>query len=86
MFQALERVQRRLYPGAAILPIMSSGASDKAQLRAKGVQAYGFGPVSEEDEGNSGGAHGDDERIAETSLLRLVEFLWYAALDVAASR
>jgi acetylornithine deacetylase/succinyl-diaminopimelate desuccinylase-like protein len=85
-FQALERAQKRLYPEAVTLPIMLTGATDLAQLRAKGVQAYGFGPVVDEAFADRGGAHGDDERILETSLLRLVEFLWYATLEVAASR
>ena len=84
MFQALERTQRRMFPGAITLPSLSSGATDMAQLRAKGVEAYGFGPLVDEQDGH--GAHSDNERIAESSLPKLVEFLWYAVLDVAASR
>jgi acetylornithine deacetylase/succinyl-diaminopimelate desuccinylase-like protein len=84
MFHALERAQQRMFPNAVTLPTMSSGATDMAQLRAKGVQAYGFGPIV--DEHDSHGPHSDDERILETSLPRLVEFLWHAVLDVAASR
>jgi len=63
---------------------MSSGATDMAQLRAKGVEAYGLGPLV--DERDSQGAHGDDERIAESSVVKLVEFLWRAVLEVAATR
>jgi acetylornithine deacetylase/succinyl-diaminopimelate desuccinylase-like protein len=82
MFRALENAQRRLFPGAITLPQMSSGATDNAQLRAKGVEAYGFGPVVDERDGH--GAHSDDERIAESSIPKLAEFLWYAVLEVAA--
>jgi len=32
-----------------------------------------------------GGTHSDDERLAETSLQKLVEFLWYAVLGVVDS-
>ena len=83
MFRALESAQRQMFPGAITLPAMLTGATDLAQLRARGVQAYGFGPIVET--GESGGeAHADDERLAETSLYRLVEFLWDAVLAVAA--
>src|SRR5579863_9895526 len=85
MFRALERVQQRMFPGAITLPAMLTGATDMAQLRARGVQAYGFGPIVDETEGGAGGAHADDERLAETSLEKLVEFLWYSVLEVAAS-
>ena len=84
MFRALERTQQRMFPGAITLPSMSSGATDMAQLRAKGVEAYGFGPIIDERDGH--GPHGDDERILETSLPKMVEFLWYSVLDVAATR
>jgi acetylornithine deacetylase/succinyl-diaminopimelate desuccinylase-like protein len=84
MFHALENAQRRMFPGAITLPQMSGGATDNAQLRAKGVEAYGFGPIV--DERDAHGAHSDDERIAEASIPKLVEYLWYAALDVAAAK
>ncbi len=86
MFHALERVQRRMFPEAITLPSMLTGATDMAQLRARGVEAYGFGPVIDDADGGFGGAHADDERLAETSLEKLVEFLWNAVLEEAASR
>ena len=42
-------------------------------------------PRAEEDISAGGGAHGDDERILEGSLLSLIQFLWYAVVEVAAS-
>jgi len=72
-----------MFPGAITLPAMLTGATDMAQLRIRGVQAYGFGPIIDETDG--GGAHADDERLAETSLEKLVEFLWDTVLEVAAS-
>jgi acetylornithine deacetylase/succinyl-diaminopimelate desuccinylase-like protein len=86
MFQALETVSRKMYPNATVLPIMQTGATDMAQVRAKGVQAYGIGPTRTLEEMNSKrGAHGDDERISEVALLGLVQFLWYTVLEVAAT-
>ncbi len=86
MFQALEDATGRLFPNAVTLPTMLTGATDMAQVRAQGTQCYGFGPVrTEEDVVGGGGAHGDDERILESSLLTLIQYLWYTVVEVAAS-
>ena len=86
MFQALEKVTKQLFPGAITLPLMLTGATDMAQIRAMGVQAYGFGPIRNPEDFAAGrGAHGDDERISEEALTKLVQFLWYAVLEVAAA-
>ena len=62
---------------------MLAGATDCAQLRAKGVACYGFGPLSGA-EGPLGGAHSDDENISIQALYKLVEFLWNTVIEVAA--
>ena len=86
MYRALEQVSQRMYPGATVLPTMSTGATDMAQLRAKGIQSYGIGPASTESENANYGAHSDVERMEESSLYRFVEFTWNAALEVAGAR
>jgi acetylornithine deacetylase/succinyl-diaminopimelate desuccinylase-like protein len=86
MYRALEQVSQEMYPGATVLPTMSTGASDMAQLRAKGIQSYGIGPASTENDTIDYGAHGDVERLAEPSLYRFVEFTWRAALEVAGAK
>jgi len=63
---------------------MRGGATDNAQLRAKGVDGYGFGPVVDEQETH--GAHSEDERMLETSVAKLAEFLWCTVVEVAAAR
>ena len=86
MFQTLERVAVEMYPEATVLPIMSTGATDMAQVRAMGMQAYGIGPARTIDEINSGfGAHGDNERVAEDAFISMVEYLWRVILEMAAS-
>jgi acetylornithine deacetylase/succinyl-diaminopimelate desuccinylase-like protein len=80
MFLALERVQKRLFPQAMTMPAMSAGSSDSAQLRAKGVEAYGIGTYG------SSGAHGNDERISVQGLGSLVEYLYDAVVEVAAAK
>ena len=42
-----------------------------------------MGPIVSSAEGASGGAHADDEALR--SLEKLVQFLWFAVLEVAAS-
>ena len=86
MFRALESAQRRLYPSAITIPGMVTGATDLAQLRARGVQAYGIGPRFDEAEFAQHGWHSDVERLREDSLYGLVQFLWYTTLDIAAAK
>lgn len=86
MFQTLESVANRMYPGALVLPRMSTGATDMAQVRAKGVPSYGIGATRSVEEMNSGmGAHGDNERVSEESVKQLVQFLWYTIISIAAT-
>ena len=85
MFQALENTQKKMYPGAITIPGMLTGATDMAQLRVKGVKAYGFGPVTDETESTLHGAHSDVERLLETSMYQMVRFLWETVVPVAGS-
>jgi acetylornithine deacetylase/succinyl-diaminopimelate desuccinylase-like protein len=86
MFGALERVTKRMYGAAPVIPMMMTGATDMAQLRGKGVQAYGIGPVADEKDGGLGAAHTDDERLLEQSLYDFVRFQFEAVMEVAASK
>ena len=86
MYRVMEQVAKNLYPGAAVLPSMSTGASDQAQLRAKGIQSYGIGPASTEDDAINYPAHGDVERLAESSLYPFVQYVWEVVTGVAAHR
>jgi acetylornithine deacetylase/succinyl-diaminopimelate desuccinylase-like protein len=83
MYRVLEQVSRTMYPSVAVLPTMSTGSSDMAQLRAKGIQSYGIGPARTAEDGVNYGAHSDVERILESSLYRFVEFTWNAVAQVA---
>ena len=83
MFRALERVSKQMYPGSTTLPTMLGGATDMAHLRTKGIQSYGIGPASTEEDAIKYGAHSDVERLLESSLYGLVEFTWRAVTEVA---
>jgi acetylornithine deacetylase/succinyl-diaminopimelate desuccinylase-like protein len=86
MYRALEQVSKRMYPGVTVLPTMSTGASDKAQLRSKGQQSYGIGPAGTREDFSGYGAHSDVERLAEPSIYPFVEFVWNAVIEIAAAR
>ena len=87
MFQSIETAAGKLYPDATVLPTMLTGATDMAQVRAKGTASYGFGASSTLAEMTGGrGAHGDDERISEEAMKQLVQFLWYIIMDIAATK
>ena len=81
MFRAFEKVGREMF-NVPTLPNMMTGATDNAQLRAKGVQAYGTGPIVTPEEGPLGGAHGDDEHLSVRSLMAMLEYIWNALMEV----
>ena len=85
MYRALEASAKRVYPGTIVMPTMSTGATDMAQLRAKGIQSYGIGPAVTDLDRTNYGAHSDVERLPEASLYPLVEFAWGAVMEVSAS-
>jgi acetylornithine deacetylase/succinyl-diaminopimelate desuccinylase-like protein len=86
MFRALEKAGRSVYGVSAVLPVMSTGATDMSYLRPKGIQSYGIGPARTDSDRVSFGAHGDVERILESSLYSLVEFTWDAVTEVAVGK
>ncbi len=85
MYRTLERVAKDMFPRATVMPIMATGATDMAQVRARGMQAYGIGPARSVAEMISGqGAHGDNERVAEDAFVDMVRYLWNVIIAVAA--
>jgi acetylornithine deacetylase/succinyl-diaminopimelate desuccinylase-like protein len=86
MYRVMEQVATTVYPGATVLPSMSTGASDQAQLRARGIQSYGIGPASTEADALDYPPHGDVERLAESSLYPFVEYVWNVVTAVAGQK
>ena len=85
-FRTLEAEVKKHY-NTVTLPTMSTGATDMAYLRAKGMQCYGIGPALDAEDGPKGfGAHSDQERILESELLRFVRFNYDVVVDLAMSR
>jgi acetylornithine deacetylase/succinyl-diaminopimelate desuccinylase-like protein len=85
-FRTIEAANQKVYR-APTLPQMSTGATDMAYLRAKGVQCYGIGPMVDEEDGAKGfGAHSDQERLLEDALYKFVQFNWEVVTSLAAHK
>jgi acetylornithine deacetylase/succinyl-diaminopimelate desuccinylase-like protein len=61
--------------------MMLTGATDSAQLRAKGVQAYGLSTPGLAEERPR--MHGNDERVPVAGVGMFIEYLYRAVVDVA---
>ena len=84
MFTALEHAQAKVFPEAITLPLMQTGATDSAQLRAKGVQAYGIDPPASDDDLRR--MHGNDERISTHAIEQLTDYIHAAVMEVSAHK
>lgn len=85
-YHAIEAANRKVY-NTVTLPQMSTGATDMAFLRSKGMQCYGIGPmVDEEDAAKGFGAHSDQERLLEDALYKFVKFNWEVVTSLAAAK
>lgn len=82
LFRAVEAASAKVFPEAVVMPFMSTGATDSAQLRLRNVQAYGLlpFPLLEEDVARM---HADDERIPLDAFRKGIEFL-YQVVDTFA--
>jgi acetylornithine deacetylase/succinyl-diaminopimelate desuccinylase-like protein len=85
-FRTIEAEVKRHY-STVTLPTMSTGATDMAYLRGKGIQCYGIGPATDfEDAAKGFGAHSDQERILESELHRFVRFNWDVVVNLAQAK
>jgi acetylornithine deacetylase/succinyl-diaminopimelate desuccinylase-like protein len=85
-FKIIEAANRKIY-STITLPQMSTGATDMSFLRAKGVQCYGIGSMTDEEDGPKGfGAHSDQERVLEDALYKFLQFNWEVATALAQSK
>jgi len=75
LYQAIERVSGQLFPGAVVMPLLSTFATDSAQLRLHSVQAYGVAPFPLTD-GDDLRFHADDERLPLDSFQKGIAFMY----------
>jgi acetylornithine deacetylase/succinyl-diaminopimelate desuccinylase-like protein len=85
-FQIIEAAHRRIYD-VVTLPTMLTGGTDMAQVRARGVQCYGIGPMVDIEDGPKGyGAHSDQERILEEGLHKFSRLQFEVVVQLAKSK
>ena len=84
-YATITKAASQEFSGAPVLPFLSSGATDSAQLRLHSVQAYGLSPFPMADE-DSRRMHADDERIPLASFDKGVGFIARIVAEFAASR
>ncbi len=75
LYQAMERSALTMVPTTTVIPFMSTGGTDGAALREKGIPTYGIlpMPLPMEDELRM---HGDNERVPVAALGWAAEFLF----------
>ena len=81
----ITKVCAREFGGAPVLPLLSPGATDSAQLRLHNVQAYGLRPfpLTQEDRAR---VHGDDERMPLASFAKGVDVMTHIVTEFSVSR
>jgi acetylornithine deacetylase/succinyl-diaminopimelate desuccinylase-like protein len=85
-YRAVEAAYKDIY-GVITIPMMQTGATDMAFLRAKGVQCYGVGAMVDEEDAPKGyGPHSDQERILEQAVYKHVQFFWQAVNSIAGAK
>lgn len=78
LMQPIEELVARMWPGAVVIPEMSTGATDGLFTRRAGIPTYGVGAIF--DRIDDIRAHGRDERVGVEAFHDAVEF-WYLLLE-----
>ncbi|HET7086296.1 MAG TPA: M20/M25/M40 family metallo-hydrolase [Rhizomicrobium sp.] len=74
IFQPVEALTAKMWPGVPVVPAMSAGATDGAFLTPAGIPTYGVSGMFGDADGN--GAHGLNERLRVTSVYDGRDFLY----------
>jgi acetylornithine deacetylase/succinyl-diaminopimelate desuccinylase-like protein len=82
LYQSMETSAKAMAPGATVLPFMSTGATDGARLRDKGIPTYGILPMPLP-MGDELRMHGDDERVPIPALGWATEYIYRVLLGVS---
>lgn len=85
LFRIIERAVGRYHPGVPVTTKMLSGATESVLFRPFGIVAYGFTPILATPE-EVATAHGDDERISESTVRRSVGPFYEVVSELCASR
>jgi acetylornithine deacetylase/succinyl-diaminopimelate desuccinylase-like protein len=70
----IEKLTNEFWPGAVVLPVMSTGATDGSYLRNAGIPTYGHSGLAGDINDNR--LHGKDERVLVKSFYEGNEYLY----------
>ena len=82
VLQPVERLVARAWPGAVVVPEMSTGATDGLHTRNLGIATYGVGAIFERIDDVR--AHGRDERVGVKAFHEASQF-WYELVKALTS-
>ncbi|MGN1289764.1 MAG: M20/M25/M40 family metallo-hydrolase, partial [Bradyrhizobium sp.] len=71
---SIEKLSKEFWPDAAIVPVMSTGATDGSYLRNAGIPTYGHSGLGSDVDDNRN--HGKDERVLVKSFYEGEEYLY----------
>jgi acetylornithine deacetylase/succinyl-diaminopimelate desuccinylase-like protein len=85
IYGAFKQVAAHYFPGAPVVPRLTSGYTENQRYRPLGIEAYGFSPyTATEQEGST--EHGNDERIRVEEVRRGCQVLYDVVSQVAGAR
>jgi acetylornithine deacetylase/succinyl-diaminopimelate desuccinylase-like protein len=79
----VERITTEMWPGALVIPSMSTGATDSRWLRNAGIQSYGVSGLFYAQDAR---AHGMDEHVSVSAFYEGQTFLYRLVKDLGAAQ
>jgi acetylornithine deacetylase/succinyl-diaminopimelate desuccinylase-like protein len=83
LFQTIERLTAKFWPGVPAVPVQSTGGSDARDLRSAGIPTYGVSGIFEDMDDIRW--HGRDERIGVEAFHEGQEFLYELVKELGGS-
>jgi acetylornithine deacetylase/succinyl-diaminopimelate desuccinylase-like protein len=85
LYQTIRQVSAHYFPGAPVVPRLTSGYTENQRYRPLGINAYGYSPyTATEAEGST--EHGNDERIRVEEVRRGFRVLYDVVTQTAGSK
>jgi acetylornithine deacetylase/succinyl-diaminopimelate desuccinylase-like protein len=85
LFDAVRKVSEQYFPGAPVVPKITSGYTENQRYRPLDIQAYGYNPFTATDEEGST-EHGNNERIRVEEVRRGPKILFDVVATVAGGK
>ena len=84
LLAAIEKTAAEFWPGAPVVPVMSTGATDGSYLRNAGIPTFGHSGLAGDVDDNR--SHGKDERVAVKAFYEGGEYLYRLVKRLSGSK